>query len=164
MSLAISASVACRLTWVVWQHLLASTARGRDNSLVPHILVKYGGFADLAQRLAQAVLAQYFWTALSMFMLSFTLELTRLVYTAFYLGQKTCSSSQRDVLVTAGLCILPFFLTGPTLGMAVFTAPWGDTSIVTKAPNFLDSPTLRVTQAATLAGVFIACVLAVGKQ
>lgn len=132
------------------------------NSLVAHIVIKAGGFPTAAQCLVQAILSQYFWTALSMFMLSFTLELTRLVYNALKAEEKPARSQAWDVYLAAALSVLPFFLAGPTLGTAIFVAPWADASIEFKKAYVFDSSTVRITQASTLTAVFVGCIVAVG--
>jgi hypothetical protein len=133
------------------------------NSIVPHILVLADGFNNTASCISQAIISQYLWTTVSVFVFSFILELARIVYNAANAEVKASISPAGHAYIAATLCVLPFFLAGPTLGIAIFTAPWTVELLPIPDACLLDNAALRITQAVTLSIVFVLSLLVAGE-
>ena len=143
------------------------------NSILPSVLLTATGtgFPNTTSCLAQAVASEFLWTSIAAYTLSFVLELTRIVRSVAKTDSepKECrgsliSDEARSAWLAAGLCFLPFAAAAPSLGIAIFTAPWGDS--LPSGTEFcnIHGSALRVTQAASLGAVLVLALVASGTS
>lgn len=139
------------------------------NSILPSVLLTATGtgFPNTTSCLAQAVASEFLWTSIAAYTLSFVLELGRIVRSVVKTDSepKECrvsfiSDEARSAWLAAGLCFLPFAVAAPSLGIAIFTAPWGDGLPSGTELCNIDGSALRVTQAASLGALLVLALIA----